>query len=100
MNSPFYGSFDDTLLVGVEALGGSGRDLECVGCGDLIVGLVRDVVGASVVAIAFFLRRPLVGGKWRVSLAGDGENVILRAISSSSLFFALWFMSSEAWKYE
>jgi hypothetical protein len=59
----------------------------------LIVGLVLDVLDASVVSYAFLLGRPFVGGKWRVSLAGVmGENVILWVILSLSLFFALWLI--------
>ncbi len=59
----------------------------------MIVGLVLDVLDASVVSYAFLLGRPFVGGKWRVSLAGVmGENVILWVILSLSLFFALWLI--------
>jgi hypothetical protein len=83
----------------VVAFRGSGRDLECVGCGDLIVDAVLDVIDASVVANAYILRGPFVQGKWRVLLSEMiGEKVILRAISSWSLFLALWLMLSEALK--
>ena len=72
LDSPFHGGSDDTPFVGVVvAFRGSGRDLECVGCGDLIVDAVLDVIDASVVANAFILRGPFVQGKWRVSLVGD-----------------------------
>ena len=67
----------------------------------MIVGLVLDVLDASVVSYAFLLGRPFVGGKWRVSLAGVmGENVILWVILFSNFFVALWLLSSEAWRME
>jgi hypothetical protein len=67
----FYDSSNNFPFVGLEFFGRSGRGLECVGCGDLIVVLVLDAIAAPVVTNAFFLRRPFVGGKWRVSLAWD-----------------------------
>jgi hypothetical protein len=46
-------------------------------------------VGLSLEADGGFLLRGMMG-----------ENVILRVILFSSLFFALWLTSSEAWKNE
>jgi hypothetical protein len=46
---PFHDASNDITLFGVKAFGGSGRGLECVGCGDLIVVRVLDII-AFVVA--------------------------------------------------
>ena len=72
MDSPFYGVSDDSPLVCVEVISGSGRGLECVECGDLVAGLVLDVIAVDIAPNLFLLCRPFVGGKWRNSLAGDG----------------------------
>ena len=71
MDSPFHGGLNGTPLVGGEVFGESGRCLECVGCGDFIVALVLLDFFIVIVANALLLRRPFVGGKWRVFLAGD-----------------------------
>ena len=63
MDRPFYGGSNDTLFNGIGFFRRMIRGLECVGCSDLIVVLVLDCMDASVLAIAFLLRRPFVGGK-------------------------------------
>ncbi len=63
--------FNNTPLVRVEFSGRSGRGLESVGCGDLIVVFVLDVIAVAVASNSFLLRWPFVEGKWRVSLAWD-----------------------------
>ena len=67
-DSLFHCDSVDTPLVGVEAFGGSGRGLECVGCGDLIVDAVLDAISVPVdtnthisSSLAFRWRRQMVG---------------------------------------
>jgi hypothetical protein len=48
----------------------------------------------------FFFVGLLLEANGEILLRGMGENVILRVISSSSVFFKLWLMLSEAWKSE
>jgi hypothetical protein len=55
----------------VEAFCGFVEGLECIGCGDLIIDAALDAVAVPVGTYRFLLCRPFVGGKWRVSLAGD-----------------------------
>jgi hypothetical protein len=47
--------------------------LECVGCIDLILVLVLDVVVLLVATNSLLLGRLFVGGKWDVSLAWNDE---------------------------
>ena len=58
LKSLFYGGSKDTIFVGVEFFSRSVRGLEYVGCGDLIVVLVLDVIAVAVASNSFLLRRP------------------------------------------
>ena len=73
MESPFHGGANNTPFVVVKFVRRVVRCLECVGLGDLIVGVVIDVVDFSVASNPLLLGRLFVGGKWKVSLAwSDG----------------------------
>ena len=93
-----FGCFDTPLIV-VEVFGVLRRNLERVACGDFIVVPVVDVFFVKIVANTLLLRRPFVGGKYEVSLAGDdGRNEILLAMLFGSLGAALQMMVPGALK--
>ncbi len=73
MESSFHGGSIDTPFVVVESVRQNIRGLECVGLGDLIVGVVLDAVAISVASNALLFRRFFVRVEWKVSLAwSDG----------------------------
>ncbi len=63
LESPFHGGSNESPFVVVEFFCRFVRGLECVGLGDLIVGVVIDAVAFSVASIALLLGRLFVGGK-------------------------------------
>ncbi len=65
--------FNEFPLVGGEFVCRFIRDLECVGCIDLILVLVLDVVVLLVTTNSLLLGRLFVGGQWDVSLAWHDE---------------------------